>query len=32
MHASTNAIEIYQTEDGQLQIEVQFEKETVWLS
>ena len=32
MHASTNAIEIYQTEDGQLQIEVQFEQDTVWLS
>lgn len=32
MHASTNAIEIYQTEDGQFQIEVQFEKDTVWLS
>lgn len=32
MHASTNAIEIYQTADGQLQIEVQFEKDTVWLS
>lgn len=32
MHASTNAIEIYRTADGQLQIEVQFEKDTVWLS
>lgn len=32
MHANTNTIEIYQTEDGQLQIEVQFEKDTVWLS
>lgn len=32
MHASNNAIEIYQTADGQLQIEVQFEKDTVWLS
>ena len=32
MHASTNAIEIYQTDDGQLQIEVQFEQDTVWLS
>ena len=32
MHASTNTIEIYQTADGQLQIEVQFEKDTVWLS
>ena len=32
MPASTNSIEIYQTADGQLQIEVQFEKDTVWLS
>lgn len=32
MPTSTNSIEIYQTADGQLQIEVQFEKDTVWLS
>jgi len=29
---TTHAIEIYQTPDGQLQMEVQFEKDTVWLS
>jgi death-on-curing family protein len=29
---TTRAIEIYQTPDGQLQMEVQFEKDTVWLS
>jgi death-on-curing family protein len=29
---TTHDIEIYQTSDGQLQMEVQFEKDTVWLS
>ncbi|PJG82864.1 RhuM family protein [Caviibacterium pharyngocola] len=28
----TNPIEIYQTQDGQTQVEVRFEQETVWLS
>lgn len=28
----TNPIEIYQTPDGQTQVEVRFEQETVWLS
>ncbi|VEE09106.1 hypothetical protein [Neisseria animalis] len=28
----TNLIEIYQTSDGQTQVEVRFEQETVWLS
>jgi hypothetical protein len=27
-----NQIEIYKTQEGQTQIEVQFEKDTVWLS
>ena len=27
-----NAIEIYQTEDGQTQIKTRFEDETIWLS
>ncbi|TCK69514.1 virulence RhuM family protein [Lonepinella koalarum] len=27
-----NPIEIYQTKDGQTQVEVQFEQDTVWLS
>ena len=29
---STNPIQIYQTEDGQTQIDVRFEQDTVWLS
>ncbi|TNH08067.1 hypothetical protein FHQ26_09230 [Testudinibacter sp. TR-2022] len=29
---SKNPIEIYQTQDGQTQVEVRFEQETVWLS
>ena len=29
---TNNTVEIYQTPDGQLQIEVQFENDTVWLS
>ena len=29
---STNKIEIYQTEDGKIQLDVRLENETVWLS
>lgn len=32
MMNTNNTVEIYQTPDGQLQIEVQFENDTVWLS
>ena len=29
---NTNKIEIYQTEDGKIQLDVRLENETVWLS
>ena len=32
MNQSTGQIAIYQTDDGQVQLEVALEQETVWLS
>ena len=29
---STNPIQIYKTEDGETQIDVRFEQETIWMS